>query len=299
MRDRLVVGSLFSGIGGIELGLERTGGFRTAWHSEVDPYCAAILRRHWPDVPNLGDVRDIGPDAPRVDVLAGGFPCQPVSQAGRKRAQEDDRWLWPEFGRLVGALRPRLVLVENVPGLAVRGLADVVGTLAELGYDAEWGLVSAADVGAPHLRKRLYLVASDREAPADSRRLARPTAGERQERPGATGQHEAQGGAQGRPLAGAPGRAGRPYEPAVWDWGIYADAIRRWEQRLGRPAPTPMDAEGWMEPEFVEWLMGFPHEWTTGERRDRRLKALGNSVQVQASEHVGRLILNAVEEGRL
>ncbi len=159
MDDLLTVGSLFSGIGGIDLGLERTGGFRTRWFAEVEPYCSRVPARHWPDVPNLGDVREIGADAPTVDVLAGGFPCQPVSLAGRRQGQSDARWLWPEFARLVGLLRPRVVLVENVPGLASKGLGAVLEDLSALGYDAEWNLVSAAAVGAPHLRERLFVVA--------------------------------------------------------------------------------------------------------------------------------------------
>lgn len=158
----LTVGSLFSGIGGLELGLERTGGFRTLWQCEIDPYCRAVLRKHWPDVYCYEDIRDINGETEPVDVLCGGFPCQPVSVAGKGLAQEDPRWLWPEFARVVGLLQPRYVIVENVPGLRKRGLSNVVGDLAALGYDAEWNIVSAASVGAPHLRKRLFVVAYPR-----------------------------------------------------------------------------------------------------------------------------------------
>lgn len=212
MRDRLVVGSLFSGIGGIELGLERTGGFRTAWHSEVDPYCAAILRRHWPDVPNLGDVRDIGPDAPRVDVLAGGFPCQPVSQAGKRLGTFDPRWLWPEFARLVGELRPRIVLVENVPALASKGLRDVLADLAAAGYDAEWQLVSAAAVGAPQLRERLVLVAYPQGVAERARLRTDEAPALRWRRPGDGGSPGGEWPAEsglGRVAYGIPGRLDR------------------------------------------------------------------------------------------
>ena len=155
----LTVGSLFAGIGGFDLGLERAG-MRSVWQCELDPYCIRVLEKHWPDVLRVRDVRDVGVGTvPQVDVICGGFPCQPVSFAGLGRAQADERWLWPEFGRVVGELRPRYVIVENVPGLLVRGMGDVLGDLAALRYDTEWACVRAADVGAPHLRERVWIVA--------------------------------------------------------------------------------------------------------------------------------------------
>jgi DNA (cytosine-5)-methyltransferase 1 len=153
------VGSLFSGIGGIDLGLERAG-MTVIWQAETDPYASKVLAKHWPDVPNLGDVTKIDwSDVERPDVIAGGFPCQPVSSAGRRLGQADERWLWPEYARAVRDLRPDYVLVENVPGLLVRGMGDVLRDLAALGYDTEWESVPAAAVGAPHLRWRVFIVA--------------------------------------------------------------------------------------------------------------------------------------------
>jgi DNA (cytosine-5)-methyltransferase 1 len=155
----LTVGSLFAGIGGFDLGLERAG-MRTLWQVELDAYCRGVLARHFPHAQRFEDVRSVGAQvAARVDVLAGGFPCQPVSQNGRKLAQADERWLWPEFARIVRELRPRYVLVENVAGLLDRGMGDVLGDLAAVGYDAEWDSVPAAVVGAPHIRERVWLVA--------------------------------------------------------------------------------------------------------------------------------------------
>src|SRR6266850_6229536 len=123
-------GSLFAGIGGFDLGLERAG-WICRWQVELDPFCQRVLAKHWPDVRRYGDVRAFPePDTERVDLICGGFPCQPVSVAGKRRAQADERWLWPEFARVVRALRPHLVLVENVPGLLQRGIGDVLGDLA-------------------------------------------------------------------------------------------------------------------------------------------------------------------------
>ena len=155
----MTVGRLFSGIGGFDLGLERAG-HEILWQVEWDSYCQKVLAKHWPDVPCHGDIHEVGShNLEKVDIICGGFPCQPVSVAGKKKGQDDERWLWPEFGRLICDLRPKYVLVENVPGLLVRGMGDVLGDLSKFGYDAEWGTVSAASVGAPHLRKRIFIIA--------------------------------------------------------------------------------------------------------------------------------------------
>jgi DNA (cytosine-5)-methyltransferase 1 len=160
---RLTVGSLFSGIGGLDLGLERAG-MEVRWQVEKNAFCQRVLMHHWPDVPRYEDVTTLtGEELAPVDLVCGGFPCQPVSQAGQQKGTDDDRWLWPEFQRIVGLLRPRYVLVENVTGLLTanggHAFGEVIGDLADLGMDAEWTCLSAKDCGAPHLRKRVWIVA--------------------------------------------------------------------------------------------------------------------------------------------
>ncbi len=151
--------SLFSGIGGMDLGLERAG-MECVGQVENDPWCNQILEKHWPDTPRWQDIHDLDPEElPDHDLIAGGFPCQPVSLAGARQAQDDPRWLWPEFFRIVRVARPRYVVVENVPGLASAGMGDVLGDLASVGYDCEWQSIPAAFVGAPHLRWRIFIVA--------------------------------------------------------------------------------------------------------------------------------------------
>ena len=159
----LTVGSLFSGIGGFDLGLERAG-MRVLWHCEQDEFCRRVLAEHWPDAHRYPDVRTLrGAQAAPVDVLCGGFPCQDVSAAGHRAGILGERsGLWAEFARLIRELRPRYVLVENVPGLLARGMGDVLGDLADSGYDAEWDGIPAAAIGAPHLRARLWLLAYPR-----------------------------------------------------------------------------------------------------------------------------------------
>lgn len=157
--------SLFTGIGGLELGLERAG-IETVGQVELDAYCRSVLATHWPEVPRHDDVRTApawwsGEQRPRVDVVSGGFPCQPFSSLGLGQGTGDERWGWPWVADVVRAVRPRYVVVENVPRLLrdADAFGWVLGDLHELGFDAEWSIVSACAVGAPHMRERLFLVA--------------------------------------------------------------------------------------------------------------------------------------------
>ena len=155
---------LFSGIGGFSLGLERAG-FKTVAFCEIDPYARAVLRKHWPDVPCYDDVRTItaerlAADGIEVQAIVGGFPCQDISSAGLGAGLAGERsGLWREFARLIGELRPRYVIVENVAALLDRGHGEVLGDLARIGYDAEWDCLPASAVGAPHERRRVWIVA--------------------------------------------------------------------------------------------------------------------------------------------
>jgi DNA (cytosine-5)-methyltransferase 1 len=153
------VGSLFSGIGGLDLGLERAG-MTIAWHSEIDPYACKVLAKHWPGVPNHGDIKNIDwRTVEPVGVICGGYPCQPFSTAGKRRGTDDPRHLWPWVRDAISALRPRYAILENVRGHLTMGGLTVIGELAEIGYDAEWRVVSAAGLGAAHRRQRLFIVA--------------------------------------------------------------------------------------------------------------------------------------------
>lgn len=157
------VGSLFSGIGGFDLGFERAG-MRTSWFCEQDDYCTRVLNRHWPGTPVYPDVTKLtaGQVEP-VDLLCGGFPCQDISTAGRGAGIRGERsGLWSEFARLIGELEPRWVVVENVSALLGRGLSVVCADLSALGYDAEWDCIPASAVGAPHQRDRIWIVAYPR-----------------------------------------------------------------------------------------------------------------------------------------
>ena len=163
---KLKVLDLFSGIGGFSLGLERTGGFETVAFCEIEEFPRRVLAKHWPGVPCYHDVRELtaarlAADGIAVDVICGGFPCQDISAAGKRAGigVGTRSGLWREFARLIGELRPRFVIVENVAELLRNGIGRVLGDLATLGYDAEWSDVSAEDIGAPHSRSRIWIVA--------------------------------------------------------------------------------------------------------------------------------------------
>ena len=154
---------LFSGIGGFALGAYWAGlRFDGHYFSEVDNYAIRVYQQRFPDAIGLGDIRKIrGQDLPKGDwITCGGFPCQDISVAGKGVGLAGERsGLWFEYARLIGEIRPRYAIMENVGALSFRGLDAVLGSLAEIGYDAEWCDIRASDIGAPHRRERLWIVA--------------------------------------------------------------------------------------------------------------------------------------------
>ena len=245
------IGSLFSGIGGLELGLERAiPGAEVIWQAERDPYCRDVLKKHWPNAKRYGDVRRIkGSEVERPDLLCGGFPCQGASSAGLGLGLEDHRTgLWIEFERLIGELDPRWVVLENVAAIRTRGLSRVLYGLAACGYDALWDCIPAAVVGAPHLRDRWFCIGWKEMADADSRGR------EREREP----EHKKQQSSSGDQLDGCSPR-------------------RRWERSLEQCSPWSV------EPSVGRVADGV-------RDRAHRLRALGNAVVPQCAEVVGRVI---------
>jgi DNA (cytosine-5)-methyltransferase 1 len=295
--DKLRVLDLFSGIGGFSLGLERTGGFETVAFCEIEPFPRRVLAKHWPGTPIHRDVRELrGDDVGPVDVICGGYPCQPFSTAGKRRGAEDDRHLWPEYRRLISELRPTWVIGENVAGHISMGLDDVLSDLEALGYACRAFIVPACAVGAPHRRDRVWIVGhSDShgkpvgpqhgEAPVVPS-LAEPTTHPESEQSGRlliarlqpdtpTGRADAANtygnDAQGQQSGGF-------------------DAQERSLARAG-PAGSHHASNGWFiltEPPVRGANDGVPAGLDTS-----RLKALGNAVVPQIPELIGRAILQA------
>jgi DNA (cytosine-5)-methyltransferase 1 len=288
------VGSLFSGIGGLDLGLERAG-MTVIWQSEIDPYASRVLAKHWPDVPNLGDITKIDwSTVERPDLICGGYPCQPFSLAGVRRGEGDPRHLWPHFADALRHLRPRYALLENVPGHLSLGFGRVLGDLAELGYDTEWDSIPAAAVGAPHLRYRIFVVAYPASEP--DRPQLQPPRGRRRGsvRSGPTEimVPDADGdGVRLQPVAIA-GSGGAPVAPGDGETRTMADTDdSRCSRRTGVIGPgrrgQPENGSQWaVEPDVGRVAHGVPS-------RVDRLRCLGNAVVPQVAEWIGQRIMEA------
>jgi DNA (cytosine-5)-methyltransferase 1 len=267
--NQLRVLDIFSGIGGFSLGLERAG-MQTIAFCEIDPFCRRVLAKHWPDVPCFDDVRKLnGNTVGPVDVICGGFPCQDISAAGPRIGIDGERsGLWREYARLIDELRPRWVIVENVDGLAIRGLARVLGDLAEIGYDAEWHCIPAAAIGADHWRDRLWIVAypnRSRAVPSNEQRWKQCT-----QEMGKDASDDYGARLSWRVQAGTLGEDARAISPWL---GL---ALR------SQAAFPRLDGAG--SPVLGRGEDGIP------DRVDR-MHALGNAVVPQIPELIGRAIL--------
>ena len=380
------IGSLFSGYGGLDLAVHMAiPDTRTVWVSDVEPGPNKILAERFPGIPNLGDITTIDWDQVEpVDILVGGSPCQDLSLAGARAGMKPGTrsGLWESMTHAIEQLQPRLVVWENVRGALsaeaysdsnmgffeglvdertpaqrpkaekdkpLRALGRVLGDLANLGYDAEWTTVRASDVGAPHRRERVFVIAyphgerfgrfSGRTGGrsqevsttiSDPPLLPTPTVGDK-------GGPEARSGEGfGAPLGEivrllrtpcASEAEGGPLHPEVAkarnqtlrltgqvlaatgnladssgntdnSWGVYAPAIHRWENTLGRPAPAPTETsrtgKPQLSPRFVEWMMGLPAGWVTDVpiSRANQLRALGNGVVPQQAAYAITEIMN-------
>jgi len=308
---------LFSGIGGFSLGLERTGGFETAAFCEYEAFPRAVLAKHWPNVPCFPDVRELKGsdiDGP-IDVICGGYPCQPFSAAGKRRGKADDRHLWPEFNRLVAELRPAWVIGENVAGHISMGLDDVLSDLEGQGYACRTFDIPACAVNAPHRRHRVWTVAyaeSDGQhcgGRRDERRYAdqasqkhlwlEPSGTRTDGKAGpvadaASKRSNGRGDAKPREEAiQSEIRASGGYVADADDAGLQGRAqagdaqSQRARGNKQSERRTDMPRAKWrLEPAVGRVANGVP-------RRVDRLKALGNAVVPQVVEMIGHAILKA------
>ena len=283
----LTVGSLFAGIGGFDLGLERAG-MQVKWQVEIDPYCLKVLEKHWPHVKRYTDIKTVdGSGVEPVDLVCGGFPCQDLSVAGKRAGIDGERsGLWSEYVRCLRALRPRYVLVENVPGLLANpAMGRVLGDLAESGYDAEWRVISAADMGAPHLRKRVWIVAY---TTSDLRGTSGDARCEPFNRRNSLLAYAASLSRHERPLLGINRWSNEAEQVGVGCQTVsITERERCEEQREARAFKTSaiIPDSGWsIEPNVGRVAHGVPS-------RVDRLKGLGNAVVPQCVEWIGRRIL--------
>jgi DNA (cytosine-5)-methyltransferase 1 len=265
----MTIGSLFSGIGGLELGLEWAGLGPTLWQVEREPYAQTILARHWPDATRYDDVCAVGgQDLARVDVMCGGFPCQDISFAGKGAGLAGARsGLWSEYVRIVREVRPRFVIVENVAALLGRGLGRVLGDLAESGYDAWWDCVPASACGAPHRRDRLFVVAYSASARCE---------------------REARARVQG------PWRA--PIGSASYLGSVRGNGSN--EPDMGRTVngiSRGLDGHWPAGPGQEQYAWEFPRTSPKVPNRQNRLKCLGNAVVPQVGYVIGQVVNEIVK----
>lgn len=290
--------SLCSGYGGLDRAVAARFGLPIAAHAEPDkirlrkdgPLVAnpvlKVLEARFPGVPNLGDIRETDWSGHRADVLCAGFPCQPVSAAGRQMAEDDERWLWPSVHRAIPELAPEWIVLENVANIvSIQGGAIwrmILGHLREAGYDVAWGIFGACLVGACHHRHRMFLVAR-RGVGAEALHWQRkPCGAVRPALPTPRATDGTNGGPSQRGSAGdlAMGSAVQPEH-----WGRFAAAVQRAAGRYGvPPAPTETGPKGGvrMAAPFPEWMMGLAPGYVTGILpRNDALRAIGNGVMPQ------------------
>lgn len=267
------VGAICAGYGGLELGLAAAGvDTRLKWFAEIDRAASEVMAARF-GAPNLGDVTTIHAP-PHVDIVTAGFPCQPVSTAGRRKGVQDERWIIDSVCRAARDAGARWLILENVVGLLSANGGDAMArtcaAMAENGFGRwEWATFRASDVGACHRRERWFCIA--RAADADSEPARRHTA--------------ADAGTQSRNAGRPTHNSHRPTDAAA-NLGPYGPAVARWADVIGRPAPEPLNS-GRLSPAFVEWMMGLPAGWVTGlgHSRTQQLKMLGNGVVPQQAAH--------------
>ena len=268
---------LFAGIGGFSYAGEKlVGGFETVAFCEYDEHAQKVLRKHWPDTEIIGDIRELANDADRfrgmVDIITGGYPCQPFSLAGVRRGDQDDRHLWPEMLRVIEAVRPRWVIGENVAGHISMGLDTVLSDLEAAGYASRCYVIPAVAADAPHRRDRCWVVAHADCVGGEDKQRHQANRQEQQFNGGCDGAAQDVGNADGAHPQG--GRVSSGIHPQHTDTDCGGDRGRRQTPQLWEP-----------EPELGRVANGIP-------RRVHRLKQLGNSIVPQ----VAARILYAIKE---
>lgn len=294
-------GSLFSGIGGIDLGFDMSG-IKCSWQVENDPKCLSVLKNHWPDVPKFGDICTIGvEELEKVEIISGGFPCQDVSIAGRRDGLKGVRsGLWFEFHRIIDGLKPEWVVVENVPGLLSsnggRDFATIIRSLDESGYGVAWRILDSQWFGVAQRRRRVFIVGSLGDFRSsevllgpgsgfwDTRKSAKKieevteTAIRLSSRRGQDGLIQT----PSRIIAGTIGTRGNKSHTEIDGHGAHVIVESGDGSLVGVRRLTPTE---------YERLMGFPDGWTSGQADSHRYKQLGNAVVVPVASWLSKRII--------
>lgn len=309
----LKIGSLCSGYGGLDMAVEAYFDAETVWMCDNDKYASVVIKERW-NLPNLGDLKAVDwSTVEPIDILTAGYPCQPFSTAGQRKGEKDERHIWPEIKTIIGNLQPKFAILENVRGHLTLGFKEVLQDLTEIGYDARWAIVRASDVGAPHQRARLFIVAypngkgfqgawnkttditngfasnTDSHAHKESRRTDRELFAT------CAGLQDGENQGQTRCKCGG-GCAidsntnvkqlspNRPVSQLGWRFNSRFDMSMR-------SIPNPL-VNAKLNTKFVEYMMGLPEGWVTDLNisRSQQFKILGNGVVPQQAYYALQLL---------
>ena len=282
--SKLRIGSLCTGYGGLDLAVEAHFNAETVWCAEFDKYASEVIKHHF-NVPNYGNIKTINwATLPKVDIITAGYPCQPFSHAGYRKGADDERHLFPYILEAISIIRPRFVVLENVRGHVSLGLKEVLEGLAVEGYDAKWQVVRASDVGAPHRRERVFILAEPSNTYSQRLPLGQDNLDEVRDQ----GQPQSQLGSLGLPSINT---------------STEFKSSNKGLQKVGRKftsrcdmhlqtTPDTLDSDGKLNEVFVEYMMGLPSGWITdsGLSRAQQLKMLGNGVVPQQAEYALELL---------
>ena len=279
------IGSLCTGYGGLDMAVEAYFDAEMVWCAENDKYAAALIEQRF-NKPNLGDIKEIDWDTVEpIDILTAGYPCQPFSHAGQRKGTEDERHIWPYIIKAISTLRPKYIILENVRGHLSLGFKEVLGDLAKVGYDASWQIVRASDVGAPHQRARLFIIAY-----ANSEGLQRAWHTSNDTTDGITSYANSDARKKSR-RADTSIRTTSDGLQAGQDKG-QARREHRFSSQMERESIPPTLVDGKLNARFVEYMMGLPVGWVTDLdlSRSQQLKMLGNGVVPQQAYYALELL---------
>lgn len=265
------IGSLCSGYGGLDMAVEAYYRGESVWMSDNDKYASIVIKERW-NVPNLGDLKLVDwSSVEPIDILTAGYPCQPFSQAGQRKGANDKRHIWPSIKEIISQLRPNRVILENVRGHLTLGFKEVLQDLTQIGYDAKWSIIRASDVGAPHRRERLFILAQP--ANANSKRCDFRECSEERH----IGQSQFESAKCGEIITHTNDTRG------LRDTQKPSRRFNTQHQMRLQDPPNPLDLNNKLNPKFVEYMMGLPVGWVTDLdiSRPQQLKLLGNGVVPQ------------------
>lgn len=271
------IGSLCSGYGGLDMAVEAFYDAETIWMSDIDKASSLVIDKRW-GLPNLGDLKTIDwENTESVDILTAGYPCQPFSTAGQRKGANDPRHLWPSIKEIISRIRPGIVILENVRGHLTLGFKEVLKDLTEIGYDARWQIIRASDVGAPHRRERLFIIANPNcQTHLQSRRANRPIYESTSQIINGSNrdEHRSCGETVSNPNSEQL-QADRQAQGLGWRFKTPSELSML-------STPNPLD-QSKLNPKFVEYMMGLPEGWVTDLPLSRAqiFRLLGNGVVPQ------------------